>query len=165
MNRNTKKILYGSILLITLGWSVNYFFNYSIRKSELTEISGYLHNEPKFDKGKGGWYMELDLNSDEYRYQTDGLSYDALDVDGVKSELNAGSQIQILVAKNTGFEEMMNLFVGIKRIYGLKSNKKTFLKLNDYNKGKEGTRYSALFIWLIFAGLFIYNFWIKKDAL
>lgn len=131
----------------------------------MTEISGYLHNEPKFDKGKGGWYMELDLNSDEYRYQTDGLSYDALDVDGVKSELNAGSQIQILVAKNTGFEEMMNLFVGIKRIYGLKSNKKTFLKLNDYNKGKEGTRYSALFIWLIFAGLFIYNFWIKKDAL
>lgn len=108
--------------------------------------------------------MELDLDSDQYRYQTDGISYAALDKDGVKSELNRGSQIHILVAKHFGFEEMMNLFVGIKRFYGLKSDKKTFLKLNDYNKEKEGTRYSALFIWLVFAGLFIYNFWIKRDA-
>lgn len=108
--------------------------------------------------------MELDLDSDQYRYQTDGISYAALDKDGVKSELNRGSQIHILVAKHFGFEEMMNLFVGIKRFYGLKSDKKTFLKLNDYNKEKEGTRYSALFIWLIFAGLFIYSFWIKRDA-
>ncbi len=109
--------------------------------------------------------MELDLDSDQYRYQTDDLSYDALATDDVKSELKTGSQIQILVSKNIGFEEMMNLFVGIKRIYGLKSNKKTFLKLDDYNKGKEDTRYSPLFVWLIFAGLFIYNFLIKKDVL
>lgn len=32
---------------------------------------------------------------------------------------------------------MMNLFVGIKRIYGLKSNNKTFLKLDDYNTVKK----------------------------
>ena len=165
MKRNTKKILYGSILLIVLIWLINYFFNYSIERSELTEISGYLQQVPKFEKGKGGWHMELELDSDQYRYQTDGLSYDALDKDGVKTEITAGSRIQILVAKNIGFEEMMNLFVGIKRIYGLKSNNKTYLKLDNYNHGKKDTRYLPLFIWLIFGGMYIYSFWIKKDAL
>lgn len=109
--------------------------------------------------------MELELDSDQYRYQTDGLSYDALDKDKVKTEITAGSRIEILVSKNIGFEEMMNLFVGIKRIYGLKSNNKTYLKLDDYNHGKKDTRYLPLFIWLIFGGMYIYNFWIKKDAL
>ncbi len=165
MERNTKKILYGSILIVALGWSINYYFNYSIERSDLIEISGNLQHKPTFSSVKGGWHLEFELNTDKYRYQTDGLGYDALDKDGVKTVLAVGSPVQILIAKNVGFEEIMNLLVGIKRIYGLKSDKKTFLKLNDYNKGKEGTRYTALFIWLIFAGFFIYNFWIKKEAL
>lgn len=150
-------------MIVVLGWLINYYFNYSIEKSELTEISGYLQNEPKFEKGKGGWHMEIELDSDQYRYQTDGLSYEALDKKGVKSELGAGSEIQILISKNVGFEEMMNLIVGIKRIYGLKSNNQTFLELNDYNRGKKDTRYLPLFIWLIFAGMYTYNFWIKNE--
>lgn len=50
---------------------------------------------------------------------------------------------------------MMNLFVGIKRIFGLKSNNKTFIKLDDYNTGKKDTRYLPIFIWLIFVGMYV----------
>lgn len=101
MKRNIKKILYGSILFVVLVWLIYY----SIEKSELTEISGYLQQEPKFEKGKGAWYMELDLDSDQYKYQTDGLSYEALDKKSVKTEITAGSRIQILVSKILGLKK------------------------------------------------------------
>lgn len=161
----TKKVIFGIILLVVLGWSINYFFNYSIKKSELTEISGFLQNIPKFDKGKGGAYMELDLVSDQYRYQTDRLSYNALDIEGVKSELIKNRKVEILISKNNGFEEILNLFVGIKRIYVLKSNNKTFLDLNDYNKEKKQTKYLPLILWFIFLVIYIHCFWVKKNAL
>ena len=109
--------------------------------------------------------MELDLVSDKYRYQTDRLSYNALDIEGVKSELIKNSKVEILISKNIGFKEMMNLFVGIKRIYVLKSNNKTFLNLNDYNKEKKQTKYLPLILWFIFLIIYIQSFWLKKKTL
>lgn len=149
-------------MIAILGWLINYYFNYSIERSELTEISGFLQSQPKFEKGKS-WHMEIDLDSDHFRYQTDGLSYAALDKEGVKSEVRTGSLVKILVSKNVGLEELLNSFVGIKRIYELKANNKTYLELKDYNKGKKDTRYLPLFIWLIFAAMYTYNFWIKNN--
>jgi hypothetical protein len=163
VNQSLKKILYGIILTIGLIWLINYYFNFEIKKSELKEVTGFLQNDPMFDTGaKGHWFMELELMEDQYRYQTDGLSYKALDIKGVKQDLKAGTPIKLLVAKEIGFEETVNRFTDIIRIYSLSSGDKIYLKLEDYNNGKKSNRYFFPILWIILFGIYIYSFWIKN---
>jgi hypothetical protein len=166
VNENLKKIIFGAMLTIGLFWTLDYAINFEIELSELKEVKGILKKSPKFDIVRGaGRYIELVISEDDYRYHTNGIGYDALKINELKKDFKIGQSVTFLVSKGTGIEELLDGLFGVVDFYGLKSNGKTYLNLQDYNKGRRGNRYTCIIIWFFFFGFYIYNFWIKVNKL
>lgn len=165
MNQNVKKVFYGVLLTACLGWIVNYAFNYDLDNSELKEYTGTLSKDPEFyTAGRGNHYMRLKFINDENKYLSSGIGLQALDKEGVKSNLHKGTIVTILVANKTGVNEYLDGIVNVVDIYGLKSEGKDYLKLDDFNEGRKSNRPFFFIIWFVLFGFYIYNFWIKNKT-
>ena len=161
LKQRLKKILYGSLLALGLVWLTEHAINFELKLSELKPVSGILESNPKFDRSRNGRYIELEILEDQWRYQTGGIGYKALDESNAQADLLKGESVTFLVSKSTGINEFLDGIVGVVDIYGLESNGKTYLSLEEYNKRREDNRFGGFFIWIIFFGIYIYGFWIQ----
>lgn len=161
MKRHSKKILFGSLLLILLVWVINGIINFELNNSNSTKVSGILRKDPKFDHTKSGRYLELVLIENRFRYHVGGTIYSDLDVGGVQTELKKDSLVSFYILKSKGINEFLDELVGVVDIYGLESNRKKFLRLEDVNKRNKTDRYYPIIIWLILFTIYLFSNWIK----
>ena len=157
---NSKKKTYGLILIISFVWAIYYTYNFELELSELKEVNGVLLKNPKFNSNRSGKSIELVIYEDNWRYLTSGIGYQVLDADGVKRDFKIGQSITLLVSESSGVNEFLDRIVGVVDFYGLKSNGKTYLKLEDYNKQLYNNRCIGIFVWFILFVYYIYSFWL-----
>jgi len=160
-NPNLKRNFFGSILIIGLVWAIYHTYYFELELSELKEVKGVLSKDPNFKSNRHVNSLELVIYEDNWRYLATGNSYEVLDVNGVKEDLKKGQQITLLISQVTGINELLDQIVGVVDFYELRSNGKTYLKLEDYNSELKNNRFTFIFIWLFFFISYIYKFWFK----
>lgn len=163
MTKKNKKILFGIVLLISFIWSINFFFNYKLKNSDLKKITGTLSKIPLFSSTSKSSYVELILDNSSSRYHTGGIGLKEMDKKAVKRDLTIGSTITLLVSKEKGVNEVLDDLVGVVDFYDLKSNGISYLSLEDYNNGRKGNRIFVLVLWSIFFCIYIYSFWFSIE--
>tara|TARA_R110002072_G_scaffold302577_1_gene486388 strand:- start:5617 stop:6120 length:504 start_codon:yes stop_codon:yes gene_type:complete len=164
MTTKTKKILFGTALVIGLIWTINYFFNSHLKNSDLKEITGTLSTPPLFSSTSKDNYVELILNNGTSRYHTSGIGYKEMDREAVKKDLKTGDRITLLVSKERGINEVLDGLVDVIDFYDLKSNGITYLELEKYNEQRKGNRVFFFVLWSFFFGLYIYSFWFTNES-
>lgn len=171
-NRITKlsfknKIIFGSICLIFILLELIYYQNAPIiTQRDLIVISGVLDCNPTFDNVRGSCYLEIKLTEcKNRRFQTDIASYQALKEELVKTNLEKGSKVNVLIL-NEDSKSWLESVIGPSDLYSiicLNDDHTEYITLADYNneRYKQNHFFVAYIFWFLFAGAFI--LWILKS--
>ena len=161
MSQYTKKIIYGVVLVLSLIPTVYNTFSYGMKQSELKEVSGILSKPPEFHKGrKGNRSIKMELTCDTFKYQAIGLNYSVLIKSDLFKDLKKGSKVTFLVSK----EDDSNTHLDLRYYYGLKSGRKYYLKLSEYNELAKENRIYLPIAWCASLLVYAWNFWLRNRS-